>query len=139
MSLSCYQIFNDDFKKRIEFQSKLLDWENFGIEISSREPIPSFGKPSIILDPNQEDYLQLHAQMENVFFPLIDMKQHARPNTNEDMVVRDQLNEMVKMVFIELLTLHDIMRTFKDPKLFRSSATRATRDILDPEGTVEGT
>ena len=61
MSLSCYQVFNDDFKKRIEFQSKLLDWENFGIEISSREPIPSFGKPSIILDPIQEDYLQLHA------------------------------------------------------------------------------
>jgi hypothetical protein len=61
MSLSCYQVFNEDFKKRIEFQSKLLDWENFGIEISSSEAIPSLGKPSIILDPNQDDYLQLHA------------------------------------------------------------------------------
>ena len=142
MKKSCYEVFNDDFKKRIEFQSKLFDWENFGLEVSSDERISSPNKPSIILDPNQDNFLQLHAHMENVFFPLIDMKQHARVNNNEDTVVRDQLNEMVNMVFIELLTLNDIMRTFKDPKLFKSTASKQAtpfRDILDPEGTVEGT
>lgn len=68
--------------------------------------------------------------MENVYFPLIDMKQHARLDKKEDTVVRDQLNEMVKMVFIELLTLHDIMRTFNAPKLDKPAAPkRKARDI----------
>ena len=50
--------------------------------------------------------------MESIFFPQIDMKQHARPNTVEDFVVRNQLNEMETMISYELLTLTDIMRLF---------------------------
>lgn len=67
--------------------------------------------------------------MENVFFPLIDIKQYARLETSEDFVVRNQLDEMVKMVFVELMTLHDVMRTYKDPKLFRS-------DPVESEGST---
>ena len=64
--------------------------------------------------------------MESVFFPLIDMKQHARLETSEDFVVRGQLDQMMEMIFFELMALHDIMRTFKDPKLFKSTAARAS-------------
>jgi hypothetical protein len=128
---SCYDMFNDDFKKRIEFQSKLLDWDNFGKEVVNNEKYALIDPPSIILDPNQEEYPDLHAQMEKVFFPLIDMKQYARIGTSEDLVVRNQLDEMVKMVFVELMTLHDVMRTYKDPKLFRSASARASKDSFD--------
>ena len=86
---SCFKLFNEDFKKRIEFQSKILDWDNFGKEVINKERYPVTDPPSIVLDPNQEDYPELHSQMENVFFPRIDMKQHARSDTCEDFVVRD--------------------------------------------------
>jgi hypothetical protein len=49
---SCYHLFNEDLKKRIEFLSKLLDWERFGGEVASNERTPQREKPSIILDPN---------------------------------------------------------------------------------------
>ena len=66
--------------------------------------------------------------MENVFFPLIDMKQYARPDSSEDFVVREQLDQMVEMVFFELMARHDIMSTFKDPKLFKSTPAQVSTE-----------
>ena len=61
MNKSCYNLFNEDLKKRIEFLIKLIDWDRFGGEVVSKEIAPQSEKPSIILDPNQESYLELHA------------------------------------------------------------------------------
>ena len=130
MKKACYQLFNQDLKKRIEFLSKVLDWEGFGTEVIDNERASWREQPSIILNPNQEDYVRLHAQMESIYFPIIDMRQHARMNTVEDFVVRDQLNEMDTMISYELLTLSDIMRLVKDPQ----SSKKSRHSSIFPSG-----
>lgn len=40
MSKSCYSLFNEDLKKRIQFISKILDWEQYGGEVIDAEKAP---------------------------------------------------------------------------------------------------
>lgn len=61
------------------------------------------------------------------------MKQHARPNTVEDFVVRNQLNEMETMISYELLTLTDIMRLFENPKHKKHMASRSSSILTRKE------